>query len=276
MRAMIAPQRNQRIYCNKATQMVATNATLPGNMTTNPDSSKVNSFQMYINAMTVSKIRQRRQMNSPQPYRLPGMVLVDHTIDGPRDHAKPLRRGIGIFARKARDLDPKGAVRLWLPFLQSSPGFRGLIISFRIWTVYFEVDDFVSARRDLPGHVLLPMVLIQEDHKRRPPNPLHVHIVPRAFLHPWSNKAIKAVEGGARSQEQNSLGDVPCKVRVQEHLSQVVLAVPVEGVERAGTRIHKGVMFPPSDAEYVGAVCTIPQCKKCESRVQEIPSPRGW
>lgn len=64
-------------------------------------------------------------MNSSEPYRVPGMELVDHSFDVPLDHSDPKGRQIKVFAREVRDLDPQSQHKPWLLFLQGGPGFRG-------------------------------------------------------------------------------------------------------------------------------------------------------
>ena len=64
-------------------------------------------------------------MDSSQPYKVPGMELVDHSFDVPLDHSDPAGRKIKVFAREVRDLDPESCEKPWLLFLQGGPGFRG-------------------------------------------------------------------------------------------------------------------------------------------------------
>lgn len=63
-------------------------------------------------------------MNSPSPYRLPGMELIDHNFDLPLDYDRPDDRRIDVFVREVRDLDPKSREKPFLLFLQGGPGFR--------------------------------------------------------------------------------------------------------------------------------------------------------
>ena len=63
-------------------------------------------------------------MISSSPYKLPGMELIDHSLEVPLDHSKPDGRQIKIFVREVRDLDPQSAEKPFLVFLQGGPGFR--------------------------------------------------------------------------------------------------------------------------------------------------------
>jgi pimeloyl-ACP methyl ester carboxylesterase len=63
-------------------------------------------------------------MTTSEPYRLPGLELIDHYFNVPLDHAKPEGRQLDIFVREVRDLDPKSAEKPFLVFLQGGPGFR--------------------------------------------------------------------------------------------------------------------------------------------------------
>jgi pimeloyl-ACP methyl ester carboxylesterase len=56
-------------------------------------------------------------------YQIPGLVLTEHTIDVPLDHARPDGAQISIFARVVAD--PDGLDRPFLLFLQGGPGFEG-------------------------------------------------------------------------------------------------------------------------------------------------------
>jgi pimeloyl-ACP methyl ester carboxylesterase len=58
----------------------------------------------------------------PPTYRVPGLVLTEHTIDVPLDHANPDGEQISIFAREVAD--PDGLDRPFLVFLQGGPGFE--------------------------------------------------------------------------------------------------------------------------------------------------------
>jgi len=51
---------------------------------------------------------------------LPGIVLTDHWLDVPLDHAEPAGEQITVYAREA--CSPEGADRPWLLFLQGGPG----------------------------------------------------------------------------------------------------------------------------------------------------------
>jgi pimeloyl-ACP methyl ester carboxylesterase len=55
-------------------------------------------------------------------YRLPGLVLTEHTIEVPVDHADPGGEQISVFAREVAD--PEGLDRPFLLFLQGGPGFE--------------------------------------------------------------------------------------------------------------------------------------------------------
>jgi len=63
-------------------------------------------------------------MKSSNPYKLPGMELIDHSFEVPLDHSRPNARELKIFVREVRDLDPKSAEKPFLLFLQGGPGFR--------------------------------------------------------------------------------------------------------------------------------------------------------
>ena len=63
-------------------------------------------------------------MTSIEPYRIPGMELIDHSLMVPLDYADPDGRHLEIFAREVRDLDPKSVEKPILLFLQGGPGFR--------------------------------------------------------------------------------------------------------------------------------------------------------
>jgi pimeloyl-ACP methyl ester carboxylesterase len=58
----------------------------------------------------------------PATYRVPGLVLTEHTLDVPLDHTDPHGRQISIFAREVAD--PDGLDRPFLLFLQGGPGFE--------------------------------------------------------------------------------------------------------------------------------------------------------
>ncbi|MDB4383959.1 hypothetical protein N9Z79_07705 [Akkermansiaceae bacterium] len=45
-------------------------------------------------------------MKSSDPYRIPGLELIDHTFKTPLDHRDPEGRQIDLFVREVRDLDP--------------------------------------------------------------------------------------------------------------------------------------------------------------------------
>lgn len=63
-------------------------------------------------------------MKSSDPYRIPGLELIDHTFKAPLDHRDPEGRQIDLFVREVRDLDPKSREKPFLIFLQGGPGFR--------------------------------------------------------------------------------------------------------------------------------------------------------
>jgi pimeloyl-ACP methyl ester carboxylesterase len=60
--------------------------------------------------------------HAPTTYRAPGLVLTEHTLDVPVDHADPGGEQISIFAREVAD--PDGLDRPFLVFLQGGPGFE--------------------------------------------------------------------------------------------------------------------------------------------------------
>jgi pimeloyl-ACP methyl ester carboxylesterase len=55
-------------------------------------------------------------------YQLPGLVLTEHTIDVPLDHAEPSGEQISIFAREVAHPDRVGLP--YLLFLQGGPGYE--------------------------------------------------------------------------------------------------------------------------------------------------------
>ena len=63
-------------------------------------------------------------MQSSEPYRIPGLELIDHHFELPLDHGLPDGRKITVFAREVRDLDPARRDKPFLLFLQGGPGFR--------------------------------------------------------------------------------------------------------------------------------------------------------
>jgi pimeloyl-ACP methyl ester carboxylesterase len=63
-------------------------------------------------------------MNSSNPYRIPGLELIDHTFEVPLDHRDPGGRKIEVFVREVCDLDQKSKEKPFLIFLQGGPGFR--------------------------------------------------------------------------------------------------------------------------------------------------------
>jgi pimeloyl-ACP methyl ester carboxylesterase len=56
----------------------------------------------------------------PTTLRIPGLVLTEHEIDVPLDHAKPDGERISVFVREVAD--PDGLDRPFLLFLQGGPG----------------------------------------------------------------------------------------------------------------------------------------------------------
>ena len=48
-------------------------------------------------------------MNSSDPYRIPGLELIDHAFEAPLDYLDPRGRQIDLFVREVRDLDPKSS-----------------------------------------------------------------------------------------------------------------------------------------------------------------------
>ena len=56
-------------------------------------------------------------------YRIPGLVLTEHELEVPLDHADPGGERITVFAREIAD--PDGLDRPFLLFLQGGPGFEG-------------------------------------------------------------------------------------------------------------------------------------------------------
>src|ERR687885_669459 len=55
-------------------------------------------------------------------YRPPGLVLTEHEVSVPLDHAAPDGERITVFAREVAD--PDGRERPFLVFLQGGPGFE--------------------------------------------------------------------------------------------------------------------------------------------------------
>lgn len=58
----------------------------------------------------------------PTTYRVPGLVLTEHTLDVPLDYADPGGDQISIFAREVAD--PDGLDRPFLVYLHGGPGFE--------------------------------------------------------------------------------------------------------------------------------------------------------
>lgn len=63
-------------------------------------------------------------MKSSNPYRIPGLELINHTFEVPLDHGDPGGRKIEVFVREVCDLDAKSKEKPFLIFLQGGPGFR--------------------------------------------------------------------------------------------------------------------------------------------------------
>src|SRR5689334_23393786 len=57
-----------------------------------------------------------------QATRVPGLVLTEHELEVPLDHARPDGERITVFAREVAD--PDGLDRPFLVFLQGGPGFE--------------------------------------------------------------------------------------------------------------------------------------------------------
>lgn len=58
----------------------------------------------------------------PKTYRPPGLVLTEHELTVPLDHARPDGPTISVFAREVAD--PDGLDRPFLVYLQGGPGFE--------------------------------------------------------------------------------------------------------------------------------------------------------
>ena len=56
----------------------------------------------------------------PASYATPGLVLTEHELEVPLDHATPAAETITVFAREVAA--PDGRDRPWLVFLQGGPG----------------------------------------------------------------------------------------------------------------------------------------------------------
>ena len=63
-------------------------------------------------------------MTSSEPYRIPGLELIDHSFKAPLNYQDPEGRQIDLFVREVRDLDPKSVEKPFLVYLQGGPGFR--------------------------------------------------------------------------------------------------------------------------------------------------------
>src|SRR3954463_7259155 len=59
---------------------------------------------------------------SPVSHRLPGLVLTDHELSVPLDHARPDGEQITVFAREVAE--PDGRAKPFLVFFQGGPGFE--------------------------------------------------------------------------------------------------------------------------------------------------------
>lgn len=59
---------------------------------------------------------------SPARVKIPGLVLTDHVLTAPLDHADPDGPTIEVFAREAVSVDRVGGNLPWLLFLQGGPG----------------------------------------------------------------------------------------------------------------------------------------------------------
>jgi pimeloyl-ACP methyl ester carboxylesterase len=55
-------------------------------------------------------------------YRIQGLVLAEHELSVPLDHARPAGETIPVFAREARAAGREDEQRPWLVFLQGGPG----------------------------------------------------------------------------------------------------------------------------------------------------------
>src|SRR3954451_7394029 len=55
-------------------------------------------------------------------HRLPGLVLIDHEVSVPLDHARPDGDRITVFAREVAEPDGRG--KPFLVFFQGGPGFE--------------------------------------------------------------------------------------------------------------------------------------------------------
>ncbi|MFN8157894.1 MAG: alpha/beta fold hydrolase [Candidatus Nanopelagicales bacterium] len=58
-------------------------------------------------------------------YRQPGLVVTEHTLAVPLDHADPDGTQIDVFARAVVAVDKAGDDLPWLVFFQGGPGFEG-------------------------------------------------------------------------------------------------------------------------------------------------------
>lgn len=59
-------------------------------------------------------------LTTSKPQRVPGLVLLDHELDVPLDHANPSGARITVYGREVAD--PEGLDRPFLVFLQGGPG----------------------------------------------------------------------------------------------------------------------------------------------------------
>ena len=58
-------------------------------------------------------------------YRQPGLVVTEHTLSVPLDHAVPAGEHIDVFARAVVAADKETDAQPWLVFFQGGPGFEG-------------------------------------------------------------------------------------------------------------------------------------------------------
>ena len=58
-------------------------------------------------------------------YRQPGLVVTEHVLSVPLDHAVPDGEQIDVFARAVVAVDKASHAQPWLVFFQGGPGFEG-------------------------------------------------------------------------------------------------------------------------------------------------------
>ncbi|MCY7372497.1 MAG: hypothetical protein LH461_02170, partial [Spirochaetaceae bacterium] len=58
----------------------------------------------------------------PVTHRTPGLVVTEHELRVPLDHARPDGEQLTVFAREVAD--PDGLDRPFLRYLQGGPGFE--------------------------------------------------------------------------------------------------------------------------------------------------------